>query len=435
MTRRVVVVGGGIGGAGAALHLRRAGVEVVVVERTEHLGGLVVSFEVAGTPLECFYHHVFPHETDIVELIRRLGLGDKLGWFRSSVGVLREGRVWPFTSAGDLLRFGPLPPLDRVRTGLGALRLAREKDWTALDGVTALDWLEGLTGANARRVVWEPLLRARFGHAAGNVPAAWMWGRFRQRAGGRRRGREVLGYLRGGFRQLFDALEGELRREGVDLRLGEGATGILADESGVRGVAIDSVEVEADAVLYAGTLPGIERLVPEPLRDPRWGAIGRLGVLCVVVELARPLGDIYWTNVCDPLLPFGGIIEHTNLVPAEDYGGRTVVYLSRYHTLDEPVATEDPAAEAARWVDVLAEHLPGLSANEVLKVTPFRTPYAAPLPELGHLGRIPPTAAHLPGLYLSTTAQIYPEDRGMDEGLKRAIRVAEEMLGSARVSV
>ena len=56
------------------------GRELDGVMELDRLGGLVVSFEVGGTPLECFYHHVFPHEHHIVGLVDELGLGAKLDW-------------------------------------------------------------------------------------------------------------------------------------------------------------------------------------------------------------------------------------------------------------------------------------------------------------------------------------------------------------------
>ena len=117
-------------------------------------------------------------------------------------------------------------------------------------------------------------------------------------------------------------------------------------------------------------------------------------------------------------MPFGGIIEHTNLLPRSDYGDRHVAYLSRYFTADEPIAKTDPASEAQRWVDALIDRVPGIRPDDVLAVHPFRTPYAAPLVQLGHLGRIPPMRSHLSGLYVATTAQIYPQDRGMSEGVR-----------------
>ena len=428
MTLRAVVIGGGIGGASAALQLARVGAQVVLVERGERLGGLVASFEVGGTPLECFYHHVFPHEREIQGLLAELGLGDRLGWYPSSVGIYTAGRVWPFTTPADLLRFGPLPVTDRLRTGIGALRLGRWQDWRELDGVPALDWLARYTGERAARVIWDPLLRAKFGSAAATVPAAWMWGRFQQRAGARGRGGERLGYLRGGFRQLFDAIGAELDRHHADVRTGTGARRIVVSDGRVVGVELDGGPVEADAVVFTGALPALEALLPDGLADPLWAATGSLGVLCVVLELRRRLSEVYWTNVCDPALPFGGVIEHTNLMPASDYGCH-VVYLSRYFTHDEAVAGAEVDAEAARWVGILAERF-GLSDADILGVHPFRTGYAAPLVTLGHLTRIPPVSSHIPGLVVSTTAQIYPQDRGMSEGVRMGKEGAQAALAA-----
>ena len=432
--RRVVVVGGGIAGSASALALARRGHDVVLLERSPRLGGLLVSFEVAGTPIECFYHHVFPHEHHVQSLISELGLGPDLQWFPSSVGVFTGGRVWPFTSPLDLLRFGSIPLRDRLHTGIGALRMGRVSNWEQLDSVTARDWLTSYTGRRATEVVWEPLLRAKFGPAAGGVPAAWMWGRFQQRAGSRTKGGERLAYLRGGFRRVFDALEGELTRLGADVRVQTVADRVAMDAGRVTGVDTTAGPIEADAVLFAGQLPALARLLPVGDLDPRWSAIGGLGVLCVLVELTRAVTDVFWTNVCDPEVPFGGHIEHTNLVPTADYGGRHVVYLSRYFTADEPLAGADPGTEAERWVDALVDRFPGARRRDILAVHPFRADYAAPLVQVGHLGRIPPLRSHIAGLYVCTTAQIYPQDRGMNEGVRTGFEAADAIAEDAALA-
>lgn len=418
--RRVAIVGGGIAGATAALRLAERGVDVVLVESGERLGGLVVSFEVGGTPLECFYHHVFPHETHIRALVDELGLTPRLDWLPSSMAVLSHGTLWPFTTPLDILRFGPLTPLQRMRMGIGGLRLQRTKAWEPLDELPARDWLRRACGDAAVEELWEPLLRAKFGAAAGLVPAAWMWGRFEQRRGARARAGtgERLGYLRGGFRQLFDAITQRLSGLGVEIRTTTRVTEVARQAGRVAGVATDSGDVEADAVLYTGGLPGVTRLVPPQYVDPRWELADGLGVLCTVVETDRPLTDTYWTNVCDDAMGFGALIEHTNLVPAGDYGGRHVTYLGRYFTSEEPLAHADPVECSDEWIARLAETLPGFSSDSVLAVHPFRAAYAAPLVTLGYRHRIPDLRAPLPGMYVATTAQIYPADRGMSEGVR-----------------
>ena len=424
--RRVAVIGGGVGGAAAARTLALRGAHVTLVERSAALGGLVVSFSVGGTPLECFYHHVFPHEHEILSLIDDLGLGGDLEWFETTMGMLVDGKIWPFTSPLHLLRFQPLPFLDRIRAGVGALRLGRVRDWEPLDAVPARDWLTQYTSKRAGSLVWDPLLRAKFGSAAPKVPAAWMWGRFQQRAAARSSsGKEKLGYLRGGFRKLFEALDADLRTRGVNVRLNTNVDALVVADGRVTGVRLGHETLPVDEVVFAGTLNGLRAIVPAELQDPRWASIEALGVQCVVLELARPLTEAYWTNVCDPRLPFGGIIEHTNMVPASDYGGRHVVYLSRYFTLDEPLASADSVQECARWVDALEANVSNFRREDLLAAHPFKTMYAAPLVTLGYAANIPPMVTHIDGLTISTTAQIYPQDRGMSEAVRTGLAAAD----------
>ena len=432
--RRIVVIGGGIAGCTASLRLSRAGHDVTLVERSSRVGGLVVSFAVGGTPLECFYHHIFPHEHDVITLIHSLGLGEKLGWYQSSTGVLHQARIWPFTSPADLLRFKPLTLLQRMRAGVGALRMARVRDWEPLDKVSATSWLRHYCGEAVGRVVWDPLLRAKFGSAAEAVPAAWMWGRLSQRGGARDSGKEHLGYLRGGFRQLFDKLDAELRHAGVTICTETEVRHIRVEDGRVVGVDTADRSLPADDVVFAGTLNGLPRLLDPAYHDQRWLDAEGLGVLCVVVELRRSVSNVYWTNVCDPSLPFGGIIEHTNLLPISDYGNHHIVYLSRYFTHDEPVASADPTEEAHRWVQLLVEQM-DLSPDDVLAVHPFRAAYAAPVVSIGQLDRIPPVTGAIKGLFVTTTAQIYPQDRGMDEGVKAGYRTADIILSTSPVLV
>ena len=423
--KRAVVIGGGVGGASAALRLADAGFSVTLAERSDHLGGLVMSLEVGGTPIERFYHHIFPHEHEIISLIDEMGLSDRLEWIHSTVGMLIDGKIWPFVTPVDLLKFGAIGLPDRIHTGIGGLRSMRWKRWESLDQVTAQDWLARLTGRRGYEVVWEPLLRAKFGTAAGRVPAAWMWGRFQQRAAARKTGIEKLGYLRGGFRQIFDALELELPRRGVKLQLGTSVSGIRVEDDRVTGVDTDAGPLDADVVVYAGTLPGLAGLVEADHRDPRWSAIGSMGAMAVVVELRRQVTDTYWVNVVERSLPLTAYIEHTNFVPPSDYGGLHLAYMARYFTHDDPIATVDVEEEAWRWVDALAAGgLPGFSRDDVVAIHPARTPYAAPLVEVGHLGRIPPVRSHIAGLYVATTAQIYPQDRGMSEGVRLGAEAA-----------
>ena len=52
--------------------------------------------------------------------------------------------------------------------------------------------------------------------------------------------------------------------------------------------------------------------------------------LCLLLELDRQFTPFYWTNIADDELPFVGLIEHTNFIEPERYGGRRFLYVANY---------------------------------------------------------------------------------------------------------
>ena len=104
--------------------------------------------------------------------------------------------------------------------------------------------------------------------------------------------------------------------------------------------------------------------------------------------------------------------EHTNFEPAATYAGRRIVYLSRY--LPETDALwRMPDREV---VEFTLEHLrrmfPALTDECVLAAHVWRARYAQPVVERGYHRLIPAVRTPIGNLFLSTMAQIYPQDRG-----------------------
>ena len=107
---RIAVLGAGVCGLVAAHRLAVAGHEVDVYERWPGLGGQAATIDVGGGHLlERYYHHLFTTDRHIAALYEELGMPDELEWRRSSVAFFARGRLWPFVSPRDLLRFRPLP--------------------------------------------------------------------------------------------------------------------------------------------------------------------------------------------------------------------------------------------------------------------------------------------------------------------------------------
>ena len=114
---RVGIIGGGAAGLAAAYELTKRGHYAEVFERAPFLGGQASTFAVGGGQLERGYHHLFVSDVAITELIHELGLGDKLAWLESKVGLYHGGTIWSFSTPMDLIRFKPLSMLQRLRVG------------------------------------------------------------------------------------------------------------------------------------------------------------------------------------------------------------------------------------------------------------------------------------------------------------------------------
>lgn len=434
---RAVIVGAGFTGLTAALTLARAGRKVLVLESDPAPGGLAGTFELRdGVRVEKFYHHWFNNDLEVPRLVAELGLQDRIVTRPSRTGVYYGGRRWRLSTPLDLLRFAPLSPLDRLRLGLLVVRARRVKDWRSIEHLAIREWLEPLCGPRVFGVVWEPLIRAKFSVYADAVNAVWFWNKLVLRGGTRdNRGGEELAYFRGGFGSLAEAMRDAIRDAGGDVRCATPATSVRCKGDVVEALGTPQGDVDGEQFLFTPALPIIADLFAD-VADAAWierlRRIRYLGNVCLVLELDRSLSDTYWMNVNDPGFPFVAVIEHTNLDPPENYGGRHVVYLSRYLPTEDPLWSCDDHAYLEFALEHLRRMFPALRLSWVTGHRVWRARYAQPVAERNHSRHIPPRATPFRNALISTMAQIYPEDRGTNYAIREGRAVAGQMLEATR---
>ena len=427
-TPHVVVIGGGYCGLAAAYELGRLGLRATVLEKEGGVGGLAGTFAVGDTRLEKFYHHWFTHDVDVMRLIEELDLRGEVQLRASRTGAYYAHNFFKLSNPMDLLRFKPLPLVDRVRLGLLALRVRRVRNWQRLENRTAADWLRQMGGERAFRVVWEPLLRGKFGDLAEEVAAVWFWNKLKLRGSSRGpRGAEHVAYFTGGFAALADAVVAAIRDRGGDVRTNAEATGLQVRDGRVTGVVTRQRAFAADAVVATTALPIVADLATPHVASEyarRLRAVRYLANICVVLEMSRRLSDIYWLNVADPSFPFVGVIEHTNLEPANSYAGRHIAYLSRYLPTSDPLYNAPDGEVLAFTLHHLRRMFPNLDDQTILARHVWRAPYAQPVVTRGYGQSIPDARTPLGNFYLATMAQIYPEDRGTNYAIRQGRDVA-----------
>jgi protoporphyrinogen oxidase len=418
---QVIIIGAGFTGLSAAFELCKNGVSVVVLEAESEVGGLAASFDVNGEKLDRFYHHWFTNDMEVMNLINELKLTGNVQINPTNTGIYYANNFFKLSTPFDLLNFTPLNFLDRIRLGFLALRARRIKDWKLLENKTAKEWLKELGGDNVFRIVWKPLLDGKFGPFSDQISAVWFWNKLKLRGGSRgKSGEERLAYYKGGFAALANSMMLEINSLGGVVCLNTKATRILNDK-GIWTIETTKGDFKSENIIFTVPLPIISDLIKNwasPDYLEKLNRINYIGNVCLVLELDRSLSKTYWLNVNEPDFPFVGVIEHTNFEKPETYGGRHIVYLSKYLPFDDKLFSFSSDEFLDFAYPFIKKMFPLFEKTWILNHHLWRARYSQPIVEKFYSSMIPEEKGPIDGMYLCTMAQIYPEDRGTNYAIR-----------------
>ncbi|WP_243683764.1 FAD-dependent oxidoreductase [Methanosarcina barkeri] len=91
-------------------------------------------------------------------------------------------------------------------------------------------------------------MKSKFGENDENISAAWLIGRVKIRSDRGKEG-EKLGYLRGGFNSLIEALAKEITAKGGRILQNKAVKEIVIKDNTVQGVIADGDFIPCDAVI------------------------------------------------------------------------------------------------------------------------------------------------------------------------------------------
>ncbi|HET6847022.1 MAG TPA: NAD(P)/FAD-dependent oxidoreductase [Anaerolineales bacterium] len=428
---KIAIIGAGFGGMAAAYDLRKAGHEVTIFEAADHVGGLASGFKAPGWKwtVEKFYHHWFQSDQWMLGFIRELGWQDKVRFPRPFTVLLHKGKWYPFDSIPRALMFPGLGfGLDKVRFGLVGLFLRLTNNWKALERDTADAWMRRWAGRNVYEKMWKPLLVGKFGPYYQDVNMAWMWARLKARS-------TRLGTFEGGFQAFADMLAARLREMGVELRLKAGVESIRGRTGGglEMRLAGDPVPAPFDKVLVTTSPALLARLCPELPDEYLKGLLElkSMGAVVMVLALKHQLSrqGYYWFNLPkEEGYPFLALVEHTNFVPPEMFGGDHIVYAGDYLEAGHEYFSMTDEQLIERFTPALHKFNPDFSPEWIKQVWVSRTSYAQPVPLVNHSRNIPPIRTPIPGLYFASMSQVYPWDRGTNFAVEIGRRAARMIL-------
>ena len=347
---RVVVVGAGIAGLTVANALAHGGVECVVVEARDRIGGRLHTVNLAGSPVD---------------------LGGS--WIHTPVGnpmrVFAQHAGVPCRSANPLSELAGFDcgegrrlsaaeveanlsmQLEGFPEAMGRLRGQLGPDASAADGIEAFVAGAGLGPGPARRArqALRALIEAESADLAERQSLRWMWNEVEYE------GHYFGDVPVGGYRRLVEAMA-----TGVDLRLDVDVAEVACSASGVRVRSGDGTSEEGSHAVVAvplGVLKrGVLRFSPA-LPPDRLAAIERLG-FGRYEKVALRFDEPFW-RAAD--IPHAMIFPRDPEAPAvwaigqDAFGAGPVLVFQVFHSATSHIL-DATADDAAQWaLDMLAE--------------------------------------------------------------------------------
>lgn len=420
----VAIIGAGLAGLSAAYDLGKNGFQVTLVESGPEVGGLASSFKIGGAPIERFYHFICRSDTHLIDLVDELGIGSKLHWRQVGTGYFIDGRMFSFDTPFELLRFSPVPLVQRFRFGLHVLRSRYLRDWRRLEHLSAKEWLVENIGAHAYASIWEPLLRIKFGDDAERISAAWIWHRIWRVASSRGQPweRNRFGYLEQGSSTVINALVAKLKSyPNVRFLTNTRVVKIDIAEGRVQGIQLqDGQSEQCDHAISTVPLPVFAQMapgLPTEYRDPL-SQIKYIGVMCMLFRLRESLTNHFWVNIHDPLIPFNGFIQYTNLNPRPDLNSSHIVYVPFYAATSHAQFQMDNQSLFDKYVAALQLINPTFNRDWVEEYYVFRETFAQAICPVDFSKVVPSHETPVPNLYITDSVQFYPEDRTISAAIR-----------------
>ena len=271
MSATVAVVGGGLAGLAAGCALADAGYRVTLLEKRPYLGGRASSYEHPGTNevVDNCQHVLLGCCTNLLEFYRRIGVAEKIRWYRKLVFVEPGGRQSviepghlpaPFHSTWSFLRAPFLTLADKLTIAGGMLALMGELPEDAPPPFCA--WLHQHSQTiRAIERFWKPVLVSALNEDIERVSSKYAALVFRDSflksaAAGE------MGLPAVPLTELYAAAGEYIRARGGEVRTRAGVQAVATDGEQVR-LCIGGNEESFDTAIMAVPFQALGTMLPE----------------------------------------------------------------------------------------------------------------------------------------------------------------------------
>lgn len=415
-----------------AMKLTKAGQRVTIIEASNELGGLASAWQFAGVQWDRHYHVISKTDSFLRELLAEVDLESEIDWVETKTGFYSGGNLYSMSNSMEFLKFPPLSLIEKFRLGATIFGASKIKNWKKLEQIPVDRWLKKWSGAGTFKKIWLPLLRAKLGDNYNKVSAAFIWATIQRMYKARRTGlkKEMFGYVPGGYETILNKLTSELVSRGTRINLGQGVQSIRPlDEGGVE-IEMGSRSAVFDHAVITTASNIAAKICPNLNSDERrkFESIQYQGIVCASMLLKKSLSPYYVTNITDEWVPLTGVIEMTQIVDPNFFGGNHLIYLPKYVPADDPWLTKSDIEIEKTFKETMFKMYPSLTEDDIIAFKISRVKNVMAVPTLNYSENLPPMKTSVPGVYVINSAHIVKGNLNVNETIEIGQEAFDELL-------
>ncbi|WNJ19771.1 NAD(P)/FAD-dependent oxidoreductase [Pontibacter sp. G13] len=409
--KKIGIIGGGFMGMTLGHKLAKAGASVQVFERSSQVGGLATWEDYGSFTFDRFYHVILPGDQFLLDIIRDLGIEDRLVWQQTYTGYYVNEQFYDMSTSMDFLKFPPLGMFSKGRLALTILRGSRISDWKSMEQMTIEEWLVKIGGRNTFEKFWKPLLLAKLGENYKRVSAVFIWTYikrlFEARDSSSAERAEHMGYVSGGYKTVFDAMTASVESHGGTIHTNAAVTQIEPAPEGGMLVHTEAGSTHFDKVIFTSPVNVLQKVAAPGLIEVQQDGreVEYLGVVCMVLKTTRSFTPYYVLNLADDKVPFTGVIGMSTLVDKADTGGYELTYFPKYVLSTDPILQKSDEELSEWFIQGVKSLYPDLKSEEIVEAHINRAFKVQPLQVLNYSDIVPKSKTLHPDMYVVNTSQ------------------------------
>jgi len=411
---KVAIIGAGPTGLLIGLRLSQKGHKVTVFEKEKEIGGLTKTFKEKDWqwPLEEFYHHLFSSDKTTQKIIQELNLKNKLLFLNPKTSILKDNKFLKFDTPLSVLKFPYFSFLEKIRFGIVTLYLKFSNNYFSFEKIKATQWLKKNYGEKVYKILWKPLLKAKFPIKTNQISLSWFWARIKVRG-------KQLCYIKGSFKTLIKGMEKEIEKNKGQ---------IITDHE----IKNQSELKDFDKIIFTTPssvlLKVFENKLPQEYKD-KIKKLEMLGAANLILILKEQFlkDNTYWLNINEKDYPFAVIVEHTNFVSKKYYNQKNILYIGSFYPQNHAYLKKDKDEILKEFLPYLKKINPSFRKKDILNHYLFKNLYAQPLRIINYPKIMPDFKTPLQNVFLVNMQQVYPWDRGINYAIDKGEKIIKSI--------